>query len=115
MRLTDPDTQVLAARNGAPQMTLHRFGKGCAAYLSGFSYSAEAARMLLDLLLYMTGKDGRSAGYCDNPMVETTWFPVSNTLVVMNNSDNRVSTQVEWPGGGDRITLEPQEMRFIVY
>ena len=115
VRLTDPDTQVLAARNGAPQMTLHRFGKGCAAYLSGFSYSAEAARMLLDLLLYMTGKDGRSAGYCDNPMVETTWFPVSNTLVVMNNSDNRVSTQVEWPGGGDRITLEPQEMRFIVY
>jgi len=115
VRLTDPDTWVLAARDGAPQMTLHRFGKGCAAYLSGFSYSPEAARMLLDLLMCMTGKDGRSAGYCDNPMVEMTWFPVSNTLVVMNNSENRASTQIEWPGGSDRITLESQEMRFIVY
>lgn len=114
MRLIDPDTSVLAARDGAPQMTLHRFGKGSAAYLSGFSYSPESARMLLDLLLHMTGTDGRAAGRSDDPMVETAWFPTSNMLVAVNNSEHAVSTQIEWPGGCGRITLEPQEMRFIV-
>ena len=113
IRLTDPDTQVLAARDGAPQMTLHRFGKGCAAYLSGFSYSPKAARMLLDLLLYLTGKDGRSAGYCENPLVETAWFPASGTLVAMNNSETGITARIEWPEGSEEITLSPLELRFI--
>ena len=113
IRLTDPETLVLAARDGAPQMTLHRFGKGCAAYLSGFSYSPEAAHRLLGLLLYMTGKDGRDAGYCDNPMVETAWFPASEMLVVMNNSDKEITAQIEWPDGSETMTLSPLEMRFI--
>ena len=113
IRLTDPDTSVLAARDGAPQMTLHRFGRGCAAYLSGFSYRPEAARMLLDLLLYMTGTDGCAAGRCDDPMVETAWFPASRAMAVMNNSEKEVTTQIEWPEGSVRMTLGPQEMRLI--
>lgn len=113
IRLIDPDTQVLAALDGAPQMTLHRCGRGCAAYLSGFSYSPEAARMLLELLLYLTGKDGRGAGYCGDPMVETVWFPASNTLVVMNDSEKETTARVEWPCGSEKITLSPLELRFI--
>ena len=112
-RLTDPETKVLAAANGAPRMTLHAFGKGCAAWLSGFEYSPAAARMLLELLLHMTGRTGKDAGISDDPMVETAWFPASKTLVVMNDANAPVEANIEWPGGTTRVALGPEELKFV--
>ena len=112
-RLTDPDTKVLVAEGGAPRMTLHAFGKGCAAWLSGFEYSPAAARMLLELLLHMTGRTGKDAGISDDPMVETAWFPASKTLVVMNDANAPVEANIEWPGGTTRVALGPEELKFV--
>ena len=39
--LTDPDTQVLLAKENVPCITEHKFGKGRGLYLSGYRYSAE--------------------------------------------------------------------------
>ena len=113
VRLTGPDTRVLRAANGAPQLTLHRFGRGQAAYLSGFTYSPAAARMLLELLLYLTGADGTLAALCDHPLAEAAFFPADNTLAALNNSENEITTTVSCPAGKVTLTLAPLETKIV--
>ena len=113
VRLTSPDTRVLRAANGAPQLTLHRFGRGQAAYLSGFTYSPAAARMLLELLLYLTGADGTLAALCDHPLAEAAFFPADNTLAALNNSENEITTTVSCPAGKVTLTLAPLETKIV--
>ncbi len=112
IRLTDPDTKVLDQGCAGPRLTLHEFGKGKAVYLSGFQYSPAAARMLLELLLYLTGKDAAEAGVCEDPRVEVAWFPASATLVMMNNAEAPVDAVVRCPAGERRVQLAPLEMQF---
>ena len=94
-------------------MTLRRYGRGSAAWLSGFEYSPASARMLLELLLFMTGAQADAAGICSHPLVETAWFPASGTLVLMNNGDKAVQVEARWPGGRMAVSLEAWEMKFI--
>ncbi len=112
-RLIAPDAKVLAEADGTPQMTLRRFGRGWAAWLSGFAYSPASARMLLELLLFMTGTQAGAAGICIHPLVETAWFPASGTLVLMNNGDKAVQVEALWPEGRIAVSLEAWEMKFI--
>ncbi len=109
VRVIRADTKVLLAKDGVPQITVRETGKGKAAYLSGFAWSPESSRMLLDLLLYLTGADGTAAALCDNPGAEAAWFPKSGKLVIMNNTENTVETTVTWPGGSRKVTLQPVE------
>ena len=113
IRLTDPDTKVLREQNGVPVLTLHPFGKGKAAYFGGFAYSPEAARMLLELMLYLTGTDGRAAGLTDTPAAECAWFPESHTLVVMNDQDAPGDINVNLPEKTLRVHLAANEMVFL--
>jgi beta-D-galactosyl-(1->4)-L-rhamnose phosphorylase len=62
IRLTDPETRVLNARGDTPILTLHAFGRGKAVYMGNFFYTPAGARMLLEMLLCLTGKDGAAAG-----------------------------------------------------
>jgi len=112
-RLVAPDAKVLAEADGAPQLTLRRFGRGRAAWLSGFAYSPASARMLLELLLCLTGAQAGAAGYCSHPLVETAWFPASGTLVLMNNGEMPIQTEAIWPEGRIAVSLEAGEMKFI--
>ena len=112
IRLTDPETRVLYARETTPVMTLHAFGKGSAAYLGGFRYSPEGARMLLDLMLEMTGQEGQEAALCDAPLAEAAWFPADQVLYVMNNGNEPLTTTVRYPGGTQTVSLKPLENRF---
>jgi len=112
-RLIAPDVQVLAESDGAPQMTLRRFGRGRTAWLSGFVYSPASARMLLELLLCLTDAQAGAAGICNHPLVETAWFPASQTLVLMNNGDEAVQAEACWPEGRMAVSLEAGEMKFI--
>ena len=113
IRLTDPGARVLAASGCAPQLTLNRCGAGRAAYMSGFVYSPEAARMLLELIVYMTGANAVYAGRSDDPRVGVAWFPASRTLVTMNDADAPVETRVRWPGGEIGLSLAAGELRFV--
>ncbi|MBR6185019.1 MAG: 1,3-beta-galactosyl-N-acetylhexosamine phosphorylase [Clostridia bacterium] len=113
IRLTGPDTRVLLEKDGVPALTLHPFGKGRAVYMGGFRYSPLSARMLLDLLLYLTGTDGALAGRCESRLAECAWFPESKALIVMNNAENELETRVSWPDGGLTLRLKPLETRII--
>ena len=112
-RLIAPDAKVLSAVDGTPRMTLRRCGRGSAAWLSDFEYSPASTRMLLELLLYMTGAQPDAAGICSHSLVETAWFPASRTLVLMNNGEEAVESEVRWPGGQMTVLLEAWEMKFI--
>ena len=112
IRLTGPKTKVLREKDGVPVLTLHGFGKGKAAYFGGFSYSPEAARMLLELLLHLTGADGRTAGIADDPLAECAWFPASHTLVVMNGRDVPADVSVSLPQRKLCVHLEANQTLF---
>ena len=113
VRLISPDTRVWAAAGGIPQMTCRDCGKGKAVWLSGFTYSPEAAGMLLRLLIWMTGKSAEGIARTDSLTAEAAWFPESGTLVAFNNGEEPLETEVTWPGGSTRITLAPLEMKFL--
>ncbi len=113
IRLIDPDTEVYLADGETPLMTMHAFGKGKAAYWGGFAYSPAAARMLLDMLLCLTGRDGALAGICDHPMAECAWFPSSRTLALINNGETELRVSARYPAGTETVTLKPFELRFL--
>ena len=113
IRLIAPDTQVLRADGETPIMTIRDFGKGKAAYLGGFRYSPEAARMMLEMILAMTGVGGEGAGISEDPMVECAWYPESRTLLAMNNREEATETVIRYPEGQIRVSLLPLETRFV--
>lgn len=113
IRLISPDTQVLCSQQDTPMFTLRSFGKGKAAYLGGFEYSPAAARMLFDLLLYLSGCNALEAGIADHPMVECARFPESGMLFVMNNENSAVQTKITCPEGTFSLSLAPWETRFF--
>ena len=113
LRVLSPDVEIWASENGIPQMTRARFGKGQAIYLSGFHYSPQSARMLLDLIVLLTGVSPDTAGTADLSCVETAWYPASHTLLLMNNSDQAADTRVAWPAGHCTVHLAPFETRFL--
>ena len=79
----------------------------------GFTYSPEAARMLLDLLAYLTGTDETAAAACESPLAEAAWFPKARKLVVLNNGETALRTAVAWPDGSMDVALEPMETRIM--
>ena len=113
IRLTDPETRVLNARGDTPILTLHAFGRGKAVYMGNFFYTPAGARMLLEMLLYVTGKDSTAAGLTEDGMTECAWYPESRILLVMNNTPDSLETEVRFPLGALTVSLNPFEMKFV--
>ncbi|MBQ9252961.1 MAG: 1,3-beta-galactosyl-N-acetylhexosamine phosphorylase [Clostridia bacterium] len=109
--LTDGKAQVLAAKDGIPQLTVHAFGQGAGVYLSDFHFTTENARMLLDILLYAAGKEKDALYLADHPSVETAYYPAQKTLLVFNNAEEKVAVKIVLPGGSLQVELAPLETR----
>ena len=93
--LTDGQARVLLSHDGYPDLTKNRFGKGCAFYLSGYSYSPENTRLLLNLIADGTGKKTDEMLYIsDNPSVDCAYFPARNTLVAVNLTGQPQTAQI---------------------
>ena len=109
--LTDGKARVWAQKNGVPLMTVNQFGKGKAVYMSSFRVSDESTRMLLELLLYLTG--AQPLYLSDRASVETAYFPGGRTLAVVNNGEQVVTASVSVPGGCIQTELAPMEMKLL--
>ncbi|MBQ8109076.1 MAG: 1,3-beta-galactosyl-N-acetylhexosamine phosphorylase [Clostridia bacterium] len=107
IRLTDPNTVVISGDSAAPRATLHAFGKGCGAYLTGFAYSPEAASALMALILRVTGAQTGDVPMSDNPLVEAAWFEKSGALIALNNSGESVRANLSLKGKTHTLSLGP--------
>ena len=109
--LTDGDTRVLAAVDGTPAIATHAFGRGRGVYLAGFEYSPCNARMLLNLLLWATGKQD-SLWLTDDPAAECAWYPDARRLVIINNDPEPRTVTVTTDRGPLTVALAGFETRF---
>ena len=109
--LTDGTADVLAEKNGIPQMTVHAFGKGRGIYMSGFRKGPKANRMLLELLL--DACHGPVCWITDDARAEAVYYPEGRILAVMNNSGDVFECGVTVPDGKIVVKLAPMEMKEI--
>lgn len=108
--LTDGRAQVLAAKGESPVITANRFGAGCGIYLSSFQFNAANTRMLLNLMLWASGKEAAQNWLTDNPATECAWYPVDRTLVVINDTGESQRTVVRTDQGLVEAVLPPYRM-----
>ncbi len=112
--LTNGAARVLAEARDCPQMTVHSFGKGWGVYLSDFAHSPEGDRMLLELLLFVCGLNGKAPYITDDYRAEAAYYPASRTLIIVNDTEEAVSAHVSLPDGGALpVSLEPLETKEI--
>lgn len=100
------DTQILTEADGLALATKHNFGKGYGLYLSCFEVNDDTTRMLLDLILEIAG-DKEPKYITDNKLCECAYYPGSDTLVVINNSDTEQVTSVKTDKGVKKFTIAP--------
>jgi beta-D-galactosyl-(1->4)-L-rhamnose phosphorylase len=105
--LTDGKAKVLQEDNGVPVFTVNRFGKGKGIYLTSFTVDPNAARFLLNLLLYAAGLDREQLYTTGNPYTECAYYPAANTLAVVNMSGEEQISYIKTPGGPVEIHSEP--------
>ncbi|MCR4588587.1 MAG: 1,3-beta-galactosyl-N-acetylhexosamine phosphorylase [Lachnospiraceae bacterium] len=98
VHLTDGKAKVLASEDGIPTFTINDFGKGKGVYLSSFETNLENNRLLLNLLLSLTG-NSNSDFITDNCNTECAYFPAENQVIVINNSNLIQTTSVHTPLG----------------
>lgn len=111
--LTDGKAQVLAEENGIPTATVNAFGKGKGIYLAGFQVNNANTRMLLNLMLYGLGMDLDQNYLTDNADAECAYYPASGKMVVINNSDKKLTTNVKTEKGVKTFTLEAFETQIV--
>ncbi|MCD8068046.1 MAG: D-galactosyl-beta-1-4-L-rhamnose phosphorylase, partial [Lachnospiraceae bacterium] len=89
-----------------PLITMHDFGKGKGIYLSSFQVNLANTRMLYQLIR-CAGGEGLTGDYMtDNLNCECAYYPGSNKLVVINNSDTVQTTSIPTPQGLQTVTLD---------
>ncbi|MFA5448071.1 MAG: 1,3-beta-galactosyl-N-acetylhexosamine phosphorylase [Sphaerochaeta sp.] len=109
--LTGPNTTVLQAKDGIPQLTINDFGLGKGVYMSGYRHSPQNTAAL-HALIQRFGKE-RAPFASDNPFVEWTWYPASRSLVLSNSSDLAQKAAVSWEGGELEESLKPHELKIV--
>ena len=104
--LTDGKAKVLVESNGTPALTLNTFGKGIGFYLSDFTHTADHTRLLFDLIRYGSSHWETSLYMTNNVLTECAYYPGSNTLVVINNSNSKQTTSIQTERGLKTFTIE---------
>ena len=111
--LTGGNVKVLAAPNGVPAFTVHKFGAGKGIYLSDFKIGLENTRLLLNLLLWAKGLPLDGPYLTDTACAECAWYPSSRKLVLINNSGKPQPVSVGTEAGPVRAELDAFETRFV--
>ncbi len=100
------DDTVIIETDGKYKATRHPFGKGFGIYMEDFEVDDASTRMLLELILEISAKE-KFLYITDNKYCECAYFEGSNTLVVINNSEEVQKTTVETKFGRKTYTIEP--------
>jgi len=109
--LTDGNATVLLEDEGLPVMTMNDFGKGKGVYLASYEVSLANTRMLLNTILYAAGEKLEQKYLTDNANTECAYYPDSNKLVVINNSENEQTTSIMTEKGSLKIRLDAYDTK----
>ncbi|MDC7286562.1 1,3-beta-galactosyl-N-acetylhexosamine phosphorylase [Blautia schinkii] len=107
------DTQVYLKEVGSVQYSVNYVGKGQGIYMSGFTFSPENNRLLLNTILSVCKESGKEAYLTENVNVESAYFPVADTLVFINNSPDVQQVSVQHKGQEVVEELQGFETRMI--
>jgi beta-D-galactosyl-(1->4)-L-rhamnose phosphorylase len=102
-------TEVLAARDKSPMITVKQFGHGRSIYLSGHKFTPENVRLLHRAIFYAAQAQEQYATYiCSNIHTECAYYPNHRKLAVINNSNQTQNTLITLEKGKTlEISLEP--------
>jgi len=106
--LTDGKATVLDANGDDIKLSIYNFGKGLGVYMSGFEYSLPNTRLLLNLILFGTKWEDYKY-LSSNANIDCAYFPNSNKLVLINNSNRLQYTKIETDAGTKKIEVEAYE------
>lgn len=109
--LTDGNATVLLEDEGLPVMTMNDFGKGKGVYLASYEVSLANTRMLLNTILYAAGEKLEQKYLTDNANTECAYYPDSNKLVVINNSENEQTASIMTDKGSLKIRLDAYDTK----
>lgn len=111
--LTDGKAKVLLADDDRPLVTVNEFGKGKGIYLASFQVDQENTRMLYQLIRYAGGEGTSGLYMTDNLYTECAYYPESEKLVIINNSDQEQTTTVPTEKGDRTVTIAPYDTTFM--
>ena len=100
------ETKVLLEDDGKPVITKLACGKGAGYYMSDFEVNDDTTRMLLNLILKIAGEK-EPLYITDNALCECAYYPGSDTLVIINNSDEKQTTSVKTAKKTVTVTIDP--------
>jgi beta-D-galactosyl-(1->4)-L-rhamnose phosphorylase len=105
--LTDGQAQVVKSEEDQLQYTINKFGQGKGIYMPSFRHTLENTRMLLNSIRLASGEWDEDAYLTDNLYTECAYYPESQILVTINNSDKPQKTRVKTSQGFEVFELEP--------
>lgn len=111
--LTDGNASVLDEANGMVTLTSYNFGKGKGIYLPSFELSLENTRLLFNIIRFAGNELNETKYITDNLYTECAYYPESNILVVINNSDKKQTTTVDTEYGKQTVELSPYDTVII--
>ena len=111
--LTSKFTRTILADDHNPVLTIHNFGKGKGIYLASFQVNNANTRLLYQLIRYSGGEAIQGMYMTDNADTECAYYPDSQKLVVINNSDSIQQTAITLEDGKKEFSLQPYETIFI--
>ena len=109
VHLTDGKARVIAATGNLPLFTINDFGAGHGIWMSSFETNIPNNRLLLNILVSLSKEKAKYI--TDNMYTESAYYPGSNTLVVINNSDKAQKTHVFTGDKNIEFELKPYETR----
>ena len=111
----DKSTIVLFEKDGCPKITVNDFGKGHSVYLAGYKFTPQNTRLLHRCLFWAAGRPNDFRPWtCSNMRTDCAYYPATNTLVVINNSEKGENTSVYVADGNSiDISLEPYGIHII--
>ncbi len=109
VHLTDGKARVIAADGNLPLFTINDFGRGHGIWMSSFETNIPNNRLLLNILTSLAKEKAKYI--TDNMYTESAYYPGSNTLVVINNSDKTQKTHVFTGEKNIEFDLKPYETK----
>lgn len=81
--------------------------------MSGFAFTPENTRMLLNLMIYTADRESEGLYLTDNVYTECAYYPEAEKLVVINNSDKLQTANVKTEKGMKTFELAPYEQQVM--